>query len=145
MQRGCRCKCRHQCKIAFESISFDEIQKSMHYKPTTNTSASYLNILLIFINLECILVSLNHIQIFKQRRETCGHWSRKFLGNFSDKLRIIVELLIFQFAEILNFKETWPLKVLNFSHELFHQDFAPAYKLNCNSFELYYMHQGSEG
>ena len=37
-------------------------------------------------------------------------------GFFRDKLLIIEELLSFQFAEILNFKDAWPQKVLNFSH-----------------------------
>ena len=37
-------------------------------------------------------------------------------GIFSEKLHIIVEILIFQFAEIFNSWKTWPRKVLNFSH-----------------------------
>ena len=40
-------------------------------------------------------------------------------GIFSDKLLIIVEILSFQFGEIFNFQETWPWKVLNFSHVFF--------------------------
>ena len=37
-------------------------------------------------------------------------------GVFSDKPLIIAVILNFQFAEILDSQETWPWKVLNFSH-----------------------------
>ena len=47
-------------------------------------------------------------------------------GIFSEKLLIIVEILIFQFAEIFNTWKTWPRKVLNFSHVC---DFWPGTRL----------------